>query len=314
MTAWNAQLEQDQLEQDEQDRLAQEEENVRRAQRDREAEEQHAKAEEKKPRPNSFDTEQPIDRWVEPRPSSYALSKVRTWEYIELDYFTAKGCRDAADADRSTGHDTLALTQLGGTIAIGPLASKPSRHVRMDEELSWEEMLDAKNILLHFMDKVGTWPCAHMELIAVFFFNLKVHLRKLQKNGKKVLIVYQAHVQRKWFDALQRKQGFNIALIQEELLHSYTDKVNDDICDRNFEQVRCLSPPPPRLTEHELTVNIFFSFPLPPPTPEPTLCAPYTRLPVSCSPLRLAMAARCSPPAASLTPAYPSPSFAQTCG
>ena len=237
IVAWNAQLEQDRLEQSEQERLAREDEEVRRAQQEREAEEQRAEAEEKKPRPNSFDEERPIDKWVEPRPSSYALNKVRTWEYVELDYFTPRGCKDAADANRSTGHDTLALTQLGGTIAIGPLTAKPSKQIRMDEELSWEEMLDARNILLHFMDKAGTWPRAHIEATASFFFNIEVHPRKRQKNGKEALIVYQARARREWFDALQRKQGFNLALIQEDLLRSYAEEVNDGIRDRDFEQV-----------------------------------------------------------------------------
>ena len=103
-----------------------------------------------------------------------------------------KGCREAMDADQSTSHDTLALTQLGGTITIGPLTSKPSRHICMEEDLSWEEMLDARNFLLHFMDKAGTWPHTYMESVAAFCFNLEVHLRKLQKNGKRALIVYQA--------------------------------------------------------------------------------------------------------------------------
>ena len=109
------------------------------------------------------------------------------------------------------------------------------------------EMLDARNILLHFMDKAGTWPRAHMESVAAFFFNLEVHPRKLQKNSKRALIVYQARARREWFDALQRKQGFNIALIQEELLRSYADEVNESVHDRDFEQVRLFSAiPSPR--------------------------------------------------------------------
>lgn len=54
-------------------------------------EEQCTKAEEKKPRLNSFDIERPINSWVEPRPATYALVKVCTWEYVELDYFTTRG-------------------------------------------------------------------------------------------------------------------------------------------------------------------------------------------------------------------------------
>ncbi|KAF8268163.1 hypothetical protein EI94DRAFT_1800747 [Lactarius quietus] len=222
--AWNAQKEQDQLERDEQDRLAQEDEAILRAQKEREAEEQRAEAEERKPKPSPLDFE----------PASYALGKIHTWEYIKLDYFTAKGCREAVEANRSTSHDTLALTQLGGTIAIGPLAAKPSRHVRMDEELSWEEMFNTKNVLLHFMDKSGVWPIAHSECVANFFFNLKVHPRKLQTNGKKALIVYQAWAHHEWFDALQRKQGFNLAIIQEELLCSIAEEVNEGIRTREM--------------------------------------------------------------------------------
>ena len=294
IVAWNAQLERDRLEQAEQDRLAREEEDVRRAQQDREAEEQRAEAEEKKPRPNSFDAERPIDRWVEPRPSSYALGRVRAWEYVELDYFTAKGCRDAAEADRSTGHDTLALTQLGGTIAIGPLASKPSRHVRMDEDLSWEEMLDARNILLHFMNKAGTWPRAHIESIAAFFFNIEVHPRKQQKNGKKTLIVYQARARREWFDALQRKQGFNIALIHEDLLRSYADEVNDSVRDRDFEQVRFFAPLPNCVAQANCRPlsSSLFRLPQPPPPPPPPPPLPFCCLFL----LSLPSTAACSPP------------------
>ncbi|KAF8265902.1 hypothetical protein EI94DRAFT_1702132 [Lactarius quietus] len=234
---WNTQVEQDQLEQDEQDRLAWEEEAIQHAQKDREAKEQCTKAKEKKLKPSPLNFEWSIDKWVEPRPASYALGKIHTWEYIELDYFTTKGCREAAETNWSTGHDTIALTLLRGTITSGPLAAKPSRHVQMDKELSWEEMFDAKNILLHFMDKSRVWPIAHSECVANSFINLKVHLRKLQMNGKKALIVYQACAHRKWFNALQCKQGFNLAIIQEELLHSIASEVNEGICNRGFEQV-----------------------------------------------------------------------------
>ena len=248
IAAWNIQLEQDRAEQEEQDRAAHEEEDAQHALREREAEEQRREAERKKPKLNRFDPNRLVSKWIKPRPASYATTKLDNLEYVELDYFTMRGCNEAAvDASKSISLDTLTLSQVGDTIAMRPLASlRPSKHVRSDEELSWEEMLDAKNTMLHFMGKSGNWPAAHAELIAAFFLNLEWHPRRLQTNGKKALMVYQSRVRREWFTALKNDEGFNIELIQEDLLRSLAEQVNDAIRDRDnavrdreFEQVQC---------------------------------------------------------------------------
>ena len=188
--AWNAQLEQDQAVQDEQDRATQEEAEARRVQREKEAEEQCKEAEKKRPKLGDFDPGLAIERWIEPRPSSYAINRLDGLEYLELDYFTLRACREAsADGHKSVGPDTMAITQLGDSFALRPLsAMRPSKNIRCDEDLSWEEMLDAKNLMLHFMAKSGLWPTAHAESLATFFLNLELHLRKSQINGKKSFI------------------------------------------------------------------------------------------------------------------------------
>jgi hypothetical protein len=251
IAAWNIQLEEDRVEQDERDRVAREEEDAQRAQHEREAEEQRRDAERKKPKLNLFDPNRLVSKWIEPRPAPYAITKLDNLEYVELDYFTMRGCNEAAaDVNRSISLDTLTLSQVGDTVAMRPLASlRPSKHIRSDEELSWEEMLDAKNTMLHFMGKSGNWPAAHAESIAAFFLNLEWHPRRLQTNGKKALMVYQSRVRREWFNVLRHDEGFNIELIEEDLLRSLAEQVNDAIRDRDnavrdreFEQVLCLSP------------------------------------------------------------------------
>ncbi|KAH9011412.1 hypothetical protein EDB83DRAFT_2192879, partial [Lactarius deliciosus] len=115
--AWNAQLEQDKALQAEQDRLDQEAEAARLDQLEKEAEEQRKEAEKKRPKMNSFDPRRCLGDWIEPRPAQYAINKINNLEWVELDYFTLKGCRDAAaESNRSTNQDTLAFTQLGDTI------------------------------------------------------------------------------------------------------------------------------------------------------------------------------------------------------
>ena len=153
------------------------------------------------------------------------------------------------DANKSASHDTLTFLQVGETFAMRPLAAlRPSKHIRSDEELSWEDMMDTKNIMLHFMAKSGVWQEEHMVCIATFFVNLDCHPRKGQDNGKQALLLYQSHAQREWFDALKRGEGFNLALIQDDLLHSLAEEVNNarqardnTARDREVEQVRVSS-------------------------------------------------------------------------
>ncbi|KAH9019637.1 hypothetical protein EDB85DRAFT_1873013 [Lactarius pseudohatsudake] len=237
--AWNAQLEQDQAEQDERDRLAQEAEDAQRAQHEKEAEEQRREAEKKKPKMNAFDPRRCVSNWIEPRLSQYALNKINSLEYIELDYFMLRGCREAAaDSGKSIGQDTLAFTQLDDTIALRPMAAvKPSRYIKNDEDLTWDKLMEAKNSMLHFIAKSGIWPLANAQSLAAFFVALEVHPIRIQSNGRKVLLAYQSKVRREWFDALKRDEGFNLEIINEDLLRTLSEQLNSRAWDRKFEQV-----------------------------------------------------------------------------
>jgi hypothetical protein len=205
VAAWNAQLEKDRAEQDQQDRQVREVKVVRRAQLEEEAEEQRRVAEKNKPRLNPFDPTRRVSEWIPPRPASYALEKLNDFEYVELDYFTAL---------------------------------RPSKNIRKDEDLTWEEMLEAKNTMLHFMAQSGLWPTAHAESLAAFFVALERHPRRLMAHGKTTLLLYQGRVRREWFHAFERNEGFNIGLISDGLLRNIADEVRDKIWKREIDQVR----------------------------------------------------------------------------
>ena len=239
LAAWNIQLDQDQVVQAEQEKVACEQEEAQRIQHEKDAEEQRKEAEKKKPKLNSFDVNRSVGDWIEPRPAPYALNKINSLEYVELDYFTIRGCRDATtNSSRSTDHNMFGFSQHEGAIAIRPLAAqRASRNIRNDEELSWEEMLDAKNTMLYFMAQSGMWPDKHAESLAAFFVGLELHPRRLQPNGKKALLMYQSHVRQEWFSALKRDQGFNIEIIGNEYLRSCYEIVSDRARDRDYEQV-----------------------------------------------------------------------------
>lgn len=253
VAAWNRQLEQDQAELEEQERQAREEEEVQRTRREREAEELRREAEKKKPKLNPFDPTRRVSSWIEARPAPYAINKINSLEYVELDYFTVQGCKEAAlDSNRSISLDTYALTRLDEAVALRPLAAqRASKNIREDHELSWDKMLEAKNTMLHFIARSGVWPEAHAETLAAFFVNLELHPRRLQPHGRKAILLYQSGVCQEWFCTLKRNQGFNIELIEEELLRSCHDIVTAEAQEKEFEEVRIISPPAPYPLAHD---------------------------------------------------------------
>ena len=189
--AWNTQLQQDQVEQDRLDTIDRETQAAQQAQQEKDAEEARKDAEKKKPKLFPINQDRYVIKWIGARPATYALNKLSNLEYVELDYFTTKGCREAAaDSNKSVSQDTLTFTQVGDTFAIRPMAAlRPSKQIRNDEDLSWEEMMDAKNVMLHFMAKSGVWEDEHATALASFYINLDCHPRKEQKNGKMALLV-----------------------------------------------------------------------------------------------------------------------------
>ena len=130
------------------------------------------------------------------------------------------------------------FTQVAGNIVIHPLATIwPSKHIRNNHNLSWEEMMDAKNTMLNYMASSRVWPDAHAKSVVYLFYALDTHLRKVQANGKQALVTYQSCVRCDWFDALKRGDSFNIGKIRESLLVRIAEEIDKEIQDRNMEQV-----------------------------------------------------------------------------
>ena len=172
LDAWNAQVQQDQVEQEQIDSETRDAQEAQRVQQEREAEEMRKEVDKKKPKLNSIDQNLYVRKFITARLATYALNKLSN-----LEYFTPKGCWEAAaDSNKSVSQDTLTFTQVGDSFAIRPMAAlRPSKHIRSDEDLSWEEMMDAKNIMLHFMAKSRMWEDEHATALATFYINLDCH-------------------------------------------------------------------------------------------------------------------------------------------
>jgi hypothetical protein len=237
---WNQQLLQDQTAREEEERIELEMETQRQREQEKEEEDAKREVERKKPKINDFDLDMVIPGHVTPRPSGYALNKLKNLQYIELDYFTIKGCHEALlEREMTSNHDSLALTKLEDVAVFQPISSlKPSKTVRRDEELTWEEMVFAKNKMLELMADSGLWPPAHLQAIMMLYVELENHPTRSQHLGNQIMVTYAARARRIWFDMLEQKKGFNLGKIGVDLLRNITDEVRDKARQKEMSEVK----------------------------------------------------------------------------
>lgn len=236
LNAWQAQIEED--EQREEERRAAEEEAARQKEAADELarqddarvaaallrqQEAHPEAESgpfKASKMNTFDEAKTVDSFIAPRPSEYAVSRLQDGKYVDLYYFTREGCLDAAASDSSTSDDTFGLSRTGSGLTLKPVsASRASKNVIPDQDLTWEQMLFARNVFVQQIQH-AQWPASHVQAILKFFVGIEVHpFTHMDEMGLRALIVYQARVRRDWHARLTRNEGFNLSIFNEVLLN-----------------------------------------------------------------------------------------------
>jgi hypothetical protein len=227
IAAWDEQVRQEQEAEALRIQQLRVEEEARRAEEERLAELERKELEKKKPKINDFDENRMADSVIVPRPSPFAINKLKSFEYVELSYFTPEGCASAAEENKAAAEEAFGLTKVDGFVALKPVASfKASKNVIKDKDLSWRQMSMGKNSMLHHMNKLG-WPEKHVNALAHFYFILEDHPMRLRPDGDKVLITFQAVVRREWHDALDRNEGFNIAKINPDTLRAVADEFHD---------------------------------------------------------------------------------------
>jgi len=102
-------------------------------------------------------------------------------------------------------------------------------------------MTYAKTSYLQHLGNAG-WPKKHVDALAHFFIALEASSFHSCTHGKKILIIYQAHIQHHWHDQLKQEGngGFNIAIINLGLLETILTEVWDVV---HTENKRVVSPP-----------------------------------------------------------------------
>ncbi|KIK90741.1 hypothetical protein PAXRUDRAFT_151284 [Paxillus rubicundulus Ve08.2h10] len=201
---------------------------------DDETERERIEQEKKKPKMNSFDDEVEVGNIIIPRPSQYAILKLKNFEFIELWYFLPEGCRDAVKSSSSTMEDTFSISKVDDVLTMQPIATlKQSCNVVNDCDLSISDFFCAKNNFLIHIEQ-ASWPKKHVNALAEFFWHLENH------HGDAVVLLYAHRVRRSWHDDLKRGSAFNISKVNDTLMNAFNEEVVDQGCD---DVLRKASPP-----------------------------------------------------------------------
>jgi hypothetical protein len=210
--AAQAEVEQAQLEQD-------------RLRLEQEAETELREAEKKKPKINDFKSGIVVGDTLTPRPSQYAIHKLKSYEFVELWYFSPEGCKEASDEAKSNLEDTFGLTRVDDFVALKPVASaRPSRKVIQDHSLEWRQFDLAKNSFLLYINKLS-WPEKHQRALTMFFMNIVTHPYRSEPFGDRTLLLYAARVRRDWHDSLTLNNAFDISIFNLTLMKNMAEEI-----------------------------------------------------------------------------------------
>ncbi|KAF8995508.1 hypothetical protein BDQ17DRAFT_1250670, partial [Cyathus striatus] len=112
------------------------------------------------------------------RPAQYAIDKLNTQIYVELDYFTLQGCTMAKNNSSLAGADTLGFVNIGGEITLQPLASmKAATDIWKDHELTWGKVNQVQHTMIKYMTRAegNIWSKEIIESLMSFYMQLDGH-------------------------------------------------------------------------------------------------------------------------------------------
>ena len=94
----------------------------------------------------------------------------------------------------------------------------------LDQHLPFESFLYAKNNFLVYAKKVK-WPAENIDALSLFFWKLETHTMRKNPLGNQIILAYAAHVRRDWHDELKVDRGYDISIINDNLMRDIVFEV-----------------------------------------------------------------------------------------
>ena len=202
----------------------------------------------RKPKLGAFSATVSISDEIPLKPSTFAINKLKDMKYIELYCFSPAGCCDHTGQRLSTADEAFGFTyglspdgSSSNALTLKPVSAlaHPGKIVP-DENLTWEQIWDAKDCYLSHVIEAG-WDKTHVDALVSFFINLDSHPYNDTPEGKQALVWYQAHAREDWHRKLGTAESFNLAILNKSLLADFKEKANDLSVQSNIMQVSLLS-------------------------------------------------------------------------
>ncbi|KAJ3902994.1 hypothetical protein F5879DRAFT_804409 [Lentinula edodes] len=152
----------------------------------------------------------------------YAKKMMTARKYVPLWYFLPDAAADARErskeslpsAIRSGGGCPLA----GSTVSlVGSHSVRASPNAIPDSQLSWPQVMRAKSAFLNAL-QLGAWPDTFIVMFAGFYSNMDMHRELQEQDGDRVMAHYHAEMRLAWYDAMERKDPFDLSIISDGVL------------------------------------------------------------------------------------------------
>ncbi|KAJ3859480.1 hypothetical protein EV359DRAFT_68123 [Lentinula novae-zelandiae] len=155
----------------------------------------------------------------------YAKKMMTAHKYVPLWYFLPDAATEAKERSKEsldTNHLQFAVED-GGSITGSSISLVRSHSVCAspnaipDSQLSWSQVMRAKSAFLNAL-QLGTWPDSFIAILAGFYSNMDMHRELQEQDGDRVMAHYHAEMQLAWYNAMERKDLFDLSMISDGVL------------------------------------------------------------------------------------------------
>ncbi|KAJ4491085.1 hypothetical protein C8R41DRAFT_867626 [Lentinula lateritia] len=155
----------------------------------------------------------------------YAKKMMTARKYVPLWYFLPDAATEAKERSKDsldTNHLQFAVedgdTLSGSTVSlVGSHTVRASPNAIPDSRLSWSQVMRAKSAFLDALG-LGTWPDNYVSMFASFYINMDMHRELQEQDGDRVMAHYHAEMRQAWYDAMERKEPFDLSVISDRVV------------------------------------------------------------------------------------------------
>lgn len=161
--------------------------------------------------------------------STYATTRLRKGQYVELWYFTNDGLDYALQNSATLDEDAMVQTidKDGRPTWVTTAASRESHAVKDDRHLDWEAFTAAVPRFLEAIE-AAAWTEERRRMMTNLLAGLQVHPFRFSSDplNKKALLLYLSEQRRLWHQAIPSPQGaWDIGIISQDNLTRARDQV-----------------------------------------------------------------------------------------